>query len=257
MDGKNIRIEYRWAEDRVDRIKALAADALRRPVAAIAANSVSALTAKTLTATVPIVFQSGVDPVAAGLVASLGHPGGNVTGVSFFASTMETKKLELLRELLPDCLRRGAGQPEQSAGRYPGQRYADCLGYLKTADLIVVKASQRTRSRCGFSTSGATGCEGAGDVGDAFLNSRRQQLIALAASTAVPAIYSNRENVEDGGLITYGAASRRPTVRWASRRTGAQGSQSGRLPVVQPTKFEMIINLKTARSLGLIYPRVA
>ena len=134
QDGKNIRIEYRWAEDRPDQIKALAAELLRRPVAAVAANSIAALSVKSLTTTVPIVFQSGIDPVAAGLVASLGHPGGNATGVSFFASTMEAKKLELLRELMPQSgSRRRPGQSGQSAGRDPDQRRADRLGDLGPA----------------------------------------------------------------------------------------------------------------------------
>ena len=123
--GKTSRIEYRWAEDRPGQIKALAAELLRRPVAAVAANSIAALSVKSLVATVPIVFQSGIDPVAAGLVASLGHPGGNATGVSFFASTMEAKKLELLRELMPAI--RSRRRPGQSrAIRKPIPRSTTC-----------------------------------------------------------------------------------------------------------------------------------
>jgi putative tryptophan/tyrosine transport system substrate-binding protein len=117
---KNVRIEFRWAEDHNERLPALAADLIHRGVAAIAANSVAAVTARAATATIPIVFQSGIDPVRSGLVVSLGHPGGNTTGVSFFASTLEVKKLEVVHELIPGCAHRSAGQPEQSAGWNPG-----------------------------------------------------------------------------------------------------------------------------------------
>jgi putative ABC transport system substrate-binding protein len=255
QDGKNIRIEYRWAEDRPDQIKALAAELLRRPVAAVAANSIAALSVKSLTTTVPIVFQSGIDPVAAGLVASLGHPGGNATGVSFFASTMEAKKLELLRQLMPQsapvAVLVNPGNPQADTQINDVQTASAILGQ----PLIVVKASNERDLDEAFGALVQRGAKALVTVGDAFLNSQRGQLIALAARGGIPVIYSNRENVDDGGLISYGAS-----LTEAYRQVGVyvgrvlKGAKPADLPVVQPTKFEMIINLKTARALGLNLP---
>jgi putative ABC transport system substrate-binding protein len=254
-EEKNVRIEFLWGEDRNDRLPALAAELIRRPVTVLAANSVSAIAAKAVTATIPIVFQSGVDPVASGLVASLGHPGGQTTGVSFFASTLELKKLEVMHELIP-----------QSAGIAvlvnPNNPQADtqadelqAAGSVLRRQLIILKAGTPAELDVAFAALAPQGVKAIVIVGDPFFNSRRKQLIALAARYAIPAIYSNRENVDEGGLISYGAS-----LPEAYRQVGIyvgrilKGAKPADLPVLQPTKFEMIINLKTAKALGLELP---
>ena len=254
-EGKNIKIEFRWAEDRNDRLPALAADLIRIPVAVIAANSVAALATRAATAAIPIVFQSGVDPVASGLVASLGHPGGNTTGVSFFASTLELKKLEVVHELLP---------PEGVIAVLvnPNNPQADiqandlqAAGSLLRRRLMILEAGSESNLDAAFATLAQQGVKAIVVVGDPFFNSRRKQLIALAARYAIPAIYSNRENVDEGGLISYGAS-----LPEAYRQVGIyvgrilKGAKPADLPVLQPTKFEMVINLKTAKALGLELP---
>jgi putative tryptophan/tyrosine transport system substrate-binding protein len=205
-ENRNLKVEFRWAEDRNDRLQALAADLVHREVAVIAANSVSAVAAKAATATIPIVFQSGIDPVVAGLVASLGHPGGNTTGVSFFASTLEVKKLELLHEIVPPAaviavlVNPNNPQAEIQAG---GLQAA--AGMLHRPLAILMAGSERDIDTA-FATLAQRGTAAVVVVGDPFFNSRRRQLIALAARHGIPAIYSNRENVDDGGLISYGAS---------------------------------------------------
>ena len=254
-ENKNIRIEFRWAEDRNDRLPALAADLIRIPVAVIAANSVAALAARAATAAIPIVFQSGVDPVASGLVASLGHPGGNTTGVSFFASTLELKKLEVVHELMPP-----AGVIAVLVN--PNNPQADiqandlqAAGSLLRRRLMILEAGSESDLDAGFATLAQQGVKAIVVVGDPFFNSRRKQLIALAARYTIPAIYSNRENVDEGGLISYGAS-----LPEAYRQVGIyvgrilKGAKPADLPVLQPTKFEMVINLKTAKALGLELP---
>jgi putative tryptophan/tyrosine transport system substrate-binding protein len=254
-ESKNIRIEFRWAEDRNDRLPALAADLIRIPVAVIAANSVAALATRAATAAIPIVFQSGVDPVASGLVASLGHPGGNTTGVSFFASTLELKKLEVVHELMPP-----AGVIAVLVN--PNNPQADiqandlqAAGSLLRRRLMILEGGSESDLDAGFATLAQQGVKAIVVVGDPFFNSRRNQLIALAARYAIPAIYSNRENVDEGGLISYGAS-----LPEAYRQVGIyvgrilKGAKPADLPVLQPTKFEMVINLKTAKALGLELP---
>jgi putative tryptophan/tyrosine transport system substrate-binding protein len=252
---KNLRIEFRWSEDHDERLPALAADLIHRRVAAIAANSVSAVAARAATSTIPIVFQSGIDPVVSGLVASLGHPGGNTTGVSFFASTLEVKKLEVVHELLPrDALIALLVNPNNPQGGVQADDLQAAAAMLKRP-VIVIKAGSEAEINAAFAALKEMNAKALVVVGDPFFNNRRKQLIALAARDAVPAIYSNRENVDEGGLISYGASlpeAYREVGLYAGRIL--KGAKPADLPVLQPTKFEMVINLRTADALGLTLP---
>jgi putative tryptophan/tyrosine transport system substrate-binding protein len=254
-ENKNLKIEFLWAEDYSDRLQAMAAELVRRQVAVIAANSVSAVAARAATATIPIVFQSGIDPVVSGLVASLGHPGGNTTGVSFFASTLEVKKLELLHELMPPAaviaVLVNPNNPQEENQANEVQAAASML----RRPLMILKAGSERDIDAAFATLVQQGAKGVVVIGDPFFNSRRAQLIALAARYMTPAIYSNRENVDEGGLISYGA-SLPEAYREVGIYTGRilKGAKPADLPVLQPTKFEMIVNLRTAKALGLELP---
>ena len=228
---------------------------IRRPVAVIAANSVAALAARAATATIPIVFQSGVDPVASGLVASLGHPGGNTTGVSFFASTLEVKKLEVVHELIPPAAVIAVLVNPNNPQAEIQANDLQAAGSMLRRRLMILKAGSEGDIDAAFATLAQQGVKAVVVVGDPFFNSRRKQLIALAARYAIPAVYSNRENVDEGGLISYGAS-----LPEAYRQVGIyvgrilKGAKPADLPVLQPTKFEMVINLKTAKTLGLELP---
>jgi putative tryptophan/tyrosine transport system substrate-binding protein len=252
---KNLRIEFRWADDHNERLPALAADLIHRGVAVIAANSVAAVAARAATSTIPIVFQSGIDPVVSGLVASLGHPGGNTTGVSFFASTLEVKKLEVVHELIPrDALVAVLVNPNNPQAGIQADDLQAAAAMLKRPT-TVVKAGSAAEIDAAFGALKQMNVKALVVVGDPFFNSRRKQLIALAARDAIPAIYSNRENVDEGGLISYGASlpeAYREVGFYAGRIL--KGAKPADLPVLQPTKFEMIINLKTANALGLTLP---
>jgi putative ABC transport system substrate-binding protein len=254
-EAQNLTIEQRWAEDHNDRLPELAAELIRRPVAAIAANSVAALRAKAATATIPIVFQSGVDPVAVGLVSSLGHPGRNVTGVSYFASVMEAKKLEVMHELVPQqatiAVLVNANNPQIERQRQEVEAAGRTLG----RQVVVFSVASQADFEPAYSAMAEQGARALVVVGDPFLNSRRRDLIALAARYAIPDIYSNRENVEDGGLISYGS-DLAEAYRQVGIYTGRilKGERPGELPVLQPTKFELVINLRTAKALGFVLP---
>lgn len=254
-EAQNLALEQRWAENQNDRLPALAAELVRRPVTAIAANSVAALAVKAATATIPIVFQSGVDPVGIGLVSSLGRPGGNATGVSYFASTLEAKKLEIVHELTPKAaliaLLVNANNPQVDRQTNDVQIAGSTLGRRT----LVIPVRDQADFEQAFTIMREQGARALVVVGDPFLNSRRKDLIALAARHAIPAIYSNRENVDDGGLISYGSS-----LTEAYHQVGIymgrilKGEKPSDLPVAQPVKFELIINLKTAKLLGLDLP---
>jgi len=254
-EDKNIKIEFLWGEDRNDRLPALAAELIGRPTTVIAANSVSAIAAKAATATIPIVFQSGVDPVASGLVASLGHPGGNATGVSFFASTLEVKKLEVMHELIPLAAVIAVLVNPNNPQAATQANEMQAAGRMLRRPLVILEAGSEGDIDAVLATVAQQGVKAVVVVGDPFFNSRRKQLIALAARYRIPAIYSNRENVDEGGLISYGAS-----LPEAYRQVGIyvgrilKGAKPADLPVLQPTKFEMIINLKAAKALGLELP---
>jgi ABC-type uncharacterized transport system substrate-binding protein len=254
VEGQNVAVEYRHADDQMDRLPALTADLLRRPVAVIVGNSPSARAAKAATTTVPIVFASGGDPVRDGLVASLNRPGGNVTGVVFFSGVLGAKRLELLRQLVPHATTIGMlANPgtETEAERSDVEAAAKAIGQ----QLIILDVASVRDIETAFATFvqrrvGAV-LVGAG----AFLFSNRERVLAPTVRHALPAGYSQREFVTDGGLMSYGS-SQSDTYRQAGVYVGRilKGEKPADLPVMQSTKFEFVINLTTAKTLGLEIP---
>jgi putative ABC transport system substrate-binding protein len=255
VDGQNVRVEYRWAENQIDRLPELAADLVRRRVAVIATSGTyAALAAKPTTTTIPIVFTAGGDPVALGLVASLNRPGANVTGTTALAAELAPKQLQLLRELVPNAAVFGVLVDPLSAGQ---SAIPDLQAAARTLNLQLVVVNTRTDSDLEtafvrFSQQHV----GAVLVGtSAFFSRRREQLAALAARRALPAIYPFREYALAGGLTSYGS-SLDYMYHQAGTYTGRvlKGEKPADLPVVQPTKLDLVINLKTAKALGLTIP---
>ena len=255
VEGQNVTIESRWADDHHDRLPVLAAELISRPVDVIAGDNVAALAAKAATGTVPIVFATAGDPVRSGLVASLNRPGGNATGVVFLGGMVGGKRLELLRQLVPTASTIGMlvnpGTPTPEAERRELQAAAQSIGQ----ELVIEDVrSDRDIDRA-FATLVARRV-GALIVGSgSFLNSHRAQVVALAARYRIPASYVWREAVTDGGLMSYGTS-----VTDAYRQAGTyvarilKGEKPADLPVIQAVKFEFVLNLKTAKALGLAVP---
>jgi putative tryptophan/tyrosine transport system substrate-binding protein len=255
FESKNVLIEYRWAEGRYDRLPALAAELVSRQVAVIAAvgGPNSGQAAKSATATIPIVFISGADPVQEGLVASLNKPGGNATGVAPLLPAMEGKRFGLLREAVPNApligvLLNPAGTSYLNREMSDVQEAARAVGQ----QLLILRASTEEAIEVAFATAVEQRASGLLVAADPFFLSRREQIVALAARYAVPAIYEVREYVAAGGLMSYGI-----NIGEAYHQTGSyvgrilKGEKPANLPVLQPTKFELVINLKTAKQLGL------
>ena len=255
VEGENVAIEYRWAEGQYDRLRTLVADLVDRKVAVIAANSPSALAAKTATTTIPIVFTTGDDPVNLGLVTSLSRPTGNVTGVTFFAGAMVAKQLELLHELLPQAtvisVLVNPNFPGATFQLRDVQEAARTLGHT----MHVLNASTGSEINTAFATIAQQRTDALLVAGDPFFLSRVSQFVTLAARHAVPTIYAQREYVAGGGLISYGTS-----VTDAYRQVGVyvgrilRGAKPTDLPVVRATKFELVINLQTAKLLSLEVP---
>jgi putative tryptophan/tyrosine transport system substrate-binding protein len=257
IEGQNVAIEFRWAEGQYDRLPALAADLVRRGVAVIAATGgpASGQAAKAATATIPIVFISGTDPVQEGLVASLNRPGGNATGVNVLLSAMEGKRLGLLRELVPNAGLIGAllnpamptfdGQVNdvQEAARAVGQQ------------LLILRASSEEEIEAAFATAAERRAGALLVAADPYMFSQRERLVAFAARYAIPAIYEVREYATAGGLMSYGV-SLADAYRQVGIYTGRilKGEKPSDLPVQQPTKFELIVNVKAAKAIGLTIP---
>jgi putative ABC transport system substrate-binding protein len=256
-EGKNVAIEYRWAESRYDLLPGLAADLVAHNVDVIAAfGGVSALAAKSATSTIPIVFVVGRDPVEFGLVASLARPGGNLTGVNVLLVDLMAKRLELLSELVPQArvIALLVNPTNSNAGSM--MRDAEEAARAKGVQLHIVKAATESEIDGAFAALVQQQI-GALIVGiDAFFEGRGKQLVELASRHAMPTIYESRNFAAAGGLISYGANG-----RGADRQVGVytgkilKGAKPGDLPVEQPTKFELVINLKTAKALGLAVPQ--
>ena len=256
VEGQNVAIEYRWAEGRYDRLPALAADLVHRKVDVIVTvGTPSALAAKSATSTIPIVFSVGSNPVELGFVASLARPGGNLTGVSILVGELMPKRLELLSELAPQAgvIALLVNPNNAISERIMGD--VQEAAHAKGVQLHIMKAGTESEIDAAFATLGQLHI-GALLVGtDGFFSSRREQLVALASRHAIPAIYESRQFAAAGGLISYG-----PSLTALNRQVGIyvgkilKGAKPADLPVQQPTTFELVVNLKTAKALGLTVP---
>jgi ABC-type uncharacterized transport system substrate-binding protein len=257
-DGQNVAIEYRWAQYQSDRLPRLAAELVHRHVSVIvtAGGLPAALAAKSATPTIPIVFQVGFDPVKAGLVASLNRPGGNITGVANISSELNAKRLELLHELVPNAgviavLVNPTNPPNAETTSKDVQAAAQALR-LQTQ---VLRASTDREIEAAFATLVQQGAKALFVANDAFFNGRSDQFAALSARHRLPAIYEFRESVLAGGPVSYGASDSdlfRQVGIYAARIL--KGEKPAELPVMQPTKLELVINLKAVKALGLTVP---
>jgi putative ABC transport system substrate-binding protein len=257
VEGENVAIEYRWAENQTDRLPGLAADLLRRRVSVIAAMSTqAALATKTATATVPIAFNVGGDPVRNGLVASLARPGGNLTGVNFLTAELAAKRLELLRALVPAVTRVATlFNPATPEITESSLQDVDSAARAMNLQIQVLNASTSSGINEAFDTIVRDRPDALFVGPGPFFNGRRVQLAQLAARHALPAIYAQREHVEVGGLISYGA-NNADAWQQVGLYVGKilKGAKPADLPVVQSSKFELVINAETARMLGLNVP---
>ena len=257
VEGENVAIEYRWAENQMDRLPALAADLVRRQVAAIAVVSEPAtFAAKAATKTIPIVFGVANDPVMLGLVASLARPEGNLTGVNFFTAELTTKRLEVLRELVPAMTRVAVLiNPANPALTEPAWKDVQAAARAMGLQTHLLNASTSGEINAAFASLGGERPDALFVGPDPLYVSRRVQLTHLATRHAVPAAYSVRDFAEAGGLLSYGS-----NIPEAWRQVGAytgrvlKGAKPADLPVVQASKFELVINAETARMLGLSVP---
>jgi putative ABC transport system substrate-binding protein len=255
VEGQNVAMEYRWADGRDDRLPELAADLVRRRVAVIVGHSTAVQAAKAASSSTPIIFVIGNDPVRIGLVASLNRPGGNVTGVTFTTTDVMAKRLAQLHELVPGAELIGVlvdpNLPDYDVGSRDAEAAAQTLGRRA----LVVKATNPSEITAAFATFVQAGVGALLVGGSAFLTSQRHRLAVLSARHVIPTSYTDREFAVAGGLMSYG-----PSQTDAYRRAGLyagrilKGEKPGDLPVEQPTKFELIINLGTAMALGITIP---
>jgi putative ABC transport system substrate-binding protein len=256
VEGKNVAIEYRWADNQQDRLPGLAADLMRRQVAAIVGAGVpAAQAAKAATATTPIVFVIGADPVRVGLVASINRPGGNITGVVFSVDTLRAKLLGMLDELVPKAsiitVLLDPNSPDVESQSRDLEEAARAIG----RQILMVNAASEREFHAAFAKVAQAGAGGLLISASVFFFSQRRQLVALAARHALPTVYSLREYAEVGGLISYG-----PSQSDAYRRAGVyvgrilKGEKAADLPVDFGTKYDLVINLATAKALGIEIP---
>jgi putative ABC transport system substrate-binding protein len=256
VEGKNVAIEYRWAEAHFDRLPGLAADLVDRKVDVIVTEGgdPSVFAAKQATSTIPVVFHTGRDPVASGLVASLARPGGNLTGFSLHG--LAAKRMELLSELVPQARVIGFLVNPKSPTADDEIRDAQEAARAKGVQLHVVKASRDSEIEPAFATLSQLRAGGLVIVPDVLFSNNRLQLIALASHHAIPAIYRSRLDVDLGGLLSYGSELG-PVYRLKGIYAGKilKGAKPADLPVEQPSKVELVINLKTAKALGLTVPQ--
>jgi len=257
FEGQNVTVEYHWLEGQFDRLPALMADLVRRRVAVIAtpAGNFAALAAKAATTTIPIVFGVSEDPVKLGLVDSLARPGGNLTGINFFVTELTAKRLALLHELVPKAVRIAVLVNPANPASESALRDIPDAARAMGLQIQVLKASTRSEIEAAFATLVRDHAEALYVAGDVFFTSRRVQFATLAASYRIPATYPSREAVEAGGLMSY-ATDRVDMWRQVGAYTGQilKGAKPADLPVLQSTKFEFVINLQTARALGIEVP---
>jgi len=259
VEGQNVAVEYRWAEGRFERLPRLAAELIERRVAIIVTTggSAAALAAKARTSTIPIVFSTGGDPVKDGLVPSLSRPGGNVTGASFLTFELEAKRLQLLRELVPNMtvigfLSFAGSEASVVDSKAAMQAAAEALA----VKLVTVEVSPANGIASAFASLAGQKAGALLVAASTFFNTRRDQIVSLAARHGLPAMYQFRDFAEAGGLISYGANNAD-----AYRQVGAyagrilKGAKPADLPVVLPTRFELVINLRTVKALGLTVPQ--
>jgi putative ABC transport system substrate-binding protein len=257
IEGRNITIEYRWDEEgRYDRLPTMAADLVSRQVAVLFASPIpAALAAKAATATIPIVFAIGSDPVETGLVVSLNRPGANVTGATFLSVALGAKRLELLRDLIPKIVSIGLLVNPSNPNATQQTKDMEAAAYAFGLQLNVVNANSQSDFENAFATLVRQRTDALVVSADPFFISHRDQLVALAARHSVPVIYYAREFTVAGGLVSY-ASSFADSFHQAASYVGRilKGEKPADLPVMQPTKFELVINLKTAKALGLDVP---
>jgi len=256
VEGENVVVVYRWAENQMDRLPELAAELVRQQVNVIAASTAaSALAVKGVTTTIPSVFLVPEDPVRFGLVASLARPGGNLTGVNLFTGELSAKRLELLREMVPGITRVAALVNPTSPSAETTVRDVEAAARAMGLQIQVLNASTSREIDAAFASFGRERPDAVFVMLDVFLNSRRAQLVNLASRHALPATYTNRDFAEMGGLMSYGA-----DIADAFRQVGVytgrilKSAKPAELPVLQLNKFELVINHQTARMLGLTVP---
>ena len=257
VEGQNVAVEYRWAEDQYERLPALAADLVRRGVAVIVAigGNTSAVAAKSATATIPIVFEIGGDPIKLGIVASLARPGGNVTGVTFLVGTLTAKQFEVLHETVPKAALIGFLLNPTNADAEIKTKDAVAAAEAIGQKLLVVHARTDSELEAAFVTLVKQRAGALVVSAEPFYSSRREKIVELAARQSIPSIYSTREFVAAGGLMSYGT-SITEALRLSGLYAGRilKGEKPADLPVQQSTKVELVINLKTAKALGLTVP---
>jgi ABC-type uncharacterized transport system substrate-binding protein len=257
VEGQNVTVEYQWLEGQFDRLPALMTDLARRRVAVIAtpAGNAAALAAKAATTTIPIVFGVGEDPVKLGLVASLARPGGNLTGINFFATELGAKRLALLHELVPKAVRIAVLVNPANIGSTESIRNIPEAARAMGLQIQVLNASTSREIEAAFATLVRDRADALYIAGDVFFTSRRVQFVTLAAHHRIPASYASRQAVEAGGLMAYDS-DRVNMYHQVGAYTGQilKGAKPADLPVLQSTKFEFVINVQTARALGVEVP---
>jgi len=257
VEGQNVAIEYRWADGHLERLPSLVADLVRRQVAVIfsTGGDVPTLVAKGTTTTIPIVFATGADPLRSGLVASLNRPGGNATGATVVAGLLGAKRIAMLRDLAPNTHALGLLVNPNNPNAEPETADIEAAAQSMHAQVQVLPASNGEEIEAAFAVLASSKLDGLVVNPDPIFFPRRDQIVALAARHAVPTIYYSREYAEAGGLMSYGAS-----FTWLYRQCGIyvarilKGAKPTDLPVVQPTRFELVINAKTAKTLGLTVP---
>jgi ABC-type uncharacterized transport system substrate-binding protein len=255
VEGQNVAVEYRWADDQRDRLPGLVADLVRRQVAVIVANTTAAQAAKAEATTTPIVFVSGSDPVGADLVASLNRPGSNITGVVFTTADLAAKRLGLLHELVPKAAVIAVLLDPNAPGTPTELRGVEEARRAISPQVVVVKADREGEFNSAFATIVQAGAGALSVGGGPFFNSHRRQIVALVSRHGLPAVHVQRQYPEAGGLMSYGP-SQTDAYRRAAGYVGRilKGEKAGDLPVELASKFDLIINLATAKAMGLEIP---